>query len=127
MLLIIAVLILANCTAERSAEGSTDTLWIDQQPVEYNNTVKLVFILKGEYRLYDIESGQLVYTRYKDESIWLNEGYDTVNITLPDSVVTYRYEYNADKLTVIENTFTDNSVYQYHASNGWVYQESSID
>ena len=112
---------LIGCASEVNSNGGTDTLYIDQKETEYDNEVQLVFTQKGEYTMYDVESGNLVYTRYKDKSVWLGEGYDTVNITVPDTVITFREDISKGDAYIHTNTFQDGT-YLYKQSGGWDWQ-----
>jgi hypothetical protein len=101
------------------SDNITEKTVISDSETVYDNEVTLIFSLKGEYTMYDIETGALVYSRYKDKSVWLGEGYDTVNITAPDTVITYRYDYKADDMTVNTTAFSDSKTYQYLINKGW--------
>ena len=121
--LIFICYLMYGCTADTSTstQSTVDTLYIGEAAITYPNSVTLIFYQKGEYTLYDIVTGNELYRRYKDKSVFMGEGFDTVNITLPDTVVTFRYNYGTDETEVHTNTF--NSGEYYFGADGWTVKE----
>ena len=127
IILILTALALTACTTNTATEVEKvlDTLFIDQIPNDFQNSVTMIFAKRGEFTIYDAVGGSFVYSRYKESDAWLGEGYDTVTITVPDSVITFCYDYRNGDMDINKNSITDNGVYLYSSNRGWVYQESA--
>ena len=96
------------------------------EEIKYDNTVSLIFSLKGQYTIYDVSTGIEVFQMYKHRSVWLGEGYDTVNITLPDSVITYRYLHKEDRSYYHINEM-ENGQFTYTSNDGWKIEPEEKD
>lgn len=129
LLLVTAGIFLATftgCAEVTGASGEVDTLYIGYEQPEFGNAVVLIFSLKGLYTMYDVETGAQVYSYYKDNSAWAGEGYDTMSVTLPDTVITYRYDHTEapdDNTVVNVNGFTEGA-YTYGDYYGWELNEA---
>ncbi len=98
---------------------------VQAEEITYGNTVTIILSLKGEYTVYDVATGKEVWSMYKHKSEWLEEGIDTVNLTMPDTVITYRYDHKEDKTEYNINAM-ENGEYNYTRSDGWKLQ-SDVD
>ena len=125
--MVIALAIFTGCSKEESVTGTVDTLYIADEVVEYNNTVSLVFSQKGEYTIYDCASGAEVYQVYKHNGVWLGEGYDTVTMTVPDTIITYHYDVKSDDMRYNINVM-ENGLFDYSTNDGWrLHKEDDRD